>query len=173
MALLTLQQSESTAARRRVTFTLLTSGGAEVTGATFAAADIQVSKNGAAFANSAGAVTEVGNGMYYYSAAQAELDTLGVLYLRIDDTTNPIVRVELQVVAYDPYEEHLDIWGAALEGTLTSQQLFKLIASALLGELSGAATTNVIIKAADDNATTRVDATVDADGNRIAVTLTP
>lgn len=51
------------------------------TSLTFAAADIQVSKNGAAYANSAGTVTEVGYGLYYYTLTQAELDTRGVLSL--------------------------------------------------------------------------------------------
>jgi hypothetical protein len=51
------------------------------TGLTFAAADIQISKNGAAEANSAGTVTEIGHGAYYYAMTQAELDTRGPVTL--------------------------------------------------------------------------------------------
>jgi hypothetical protein len=55
--------------------------GSPATGLTFAAADIQISKNGAADANSAGTVTEIGYGRYYYVATVAEMDTRGVLSL--------------------------------------------------------------------------------------------
>lgn len=54
---------------------------APATGLTFAAADIQISKNGAANANSAGSVTEVGYGLYYYALTAGELDTRGPLTL--------------------------------------------------------------------------------------------
>jgi hypothetical protein len=55
--------------------------GSPATGKTFVAADIQVSKNGAADANSAGSVTEIGYGRYYYQATEAEFNTRGVLSL--------------------------------------------------------------------------------------------
>jgi hypothetical protein len=54
---------------------------APATGLTFAAADIQVSKNGATNANSAGTVTEVGYGLYYYALTASELDTRGTVTL--------------------------------------------------------------------------------------------
>jgi hypothetical protein len=47
-----------------------------------------------------------------------------------------------------------------------------LILAASVGKLSGAGTTTITIKGAD-NDTTRILATVDLDGNRTAVTLTP
>jgi hypothetical protein len=55
--------------------------GGPATGLTFTAAQIQVSKNGGADANSAGTVTEIGYGRYYYQAAEAEFDTRGFLSL--------------------------------------------------------------------------------------------
>jgi hypothetical protein len=55
--------------------------GSPATGLTFAAADIQVSKNGAADANSAGSVVEIGYGRYYYQATLGEVDTRGTLSL--------------------------------------------------------------------------------------------
>lgn len=51
----------------------------------------------------------------------------------------------------------------------TLEQTLKLCLAALAGKLSGAATTTVTIRAADDSKA-RLTATVDADGNRTAIT---
>lgn len=48
--------------------------------------------------------------------------------------------------------------------------VMKLMASAILGKASGMATTTAVFRAVDDSKT-RITATVDADGNRSAVTL--
>lgn len=80
-------QSQSTSALRRIPFKVVdeTSLSPEdATGLTFSAAEIQVSKNGATAANSAGSVAEVGNGNYYYQATAGELDTLGFLAIYVD-----------------------------------------------------------------------------------------
>jgi hypothetical protein len=60
----------------------------------------------------------------------------------------------------------------AVESGLNARQAFSVVASACAGVLSGAATSSIIIKGAGVT-TTRVQATVDPDGNRPAVTLTP
>lgn len=52
----------------------------------------------------------------------------------------------------------------------TGEQFAKLVLAALVGKLSGAATTTNTVRAADDSKD-RITATVDADGNRTAVTL--
>jgi hypothetical protein len=57
-----------------------------------------------------------------------------------------------------------DVDGYSLENAL------KLVLAALAGKLSGAATNTVTVRAADDSKA-RITATVDADGNRSAVTL--
>lgn len=62
--------------------------------------------------------------------------------------------------------------GITIETGVTAKQALAIIAAALAGQLSGAATTDVTIKAANNAGTTRIEATVDADGNRSAVTLT-
>jgi hypothetical protein len=62
-----------------------------------------------------------------------------------------------------------DIWATAIETGYTAKQSMRLILSALAGKLSGAATTNVQVRNVTDTKT-RIDATVDADGNRTAVT---
>ena len=58
-----------------------------------------------------------------------------------------------------------------VETGITVRQALKIIASALSGVLSGAGTSTVTIKAANNSGTTRVTATVDGSGNRSAVTL--
>jgi hypothetical protein len=76
--------AEPTAARRRIPFFLASTadGHSPVTGTIFAAADLQVSQNGSAEANSAGTVTELGGGVYFYEATIAEVATPGFLTLR-------------------------------------------------------------------------------------------
>lgn len=60
----------------------------------------------------------------------------------------------------------------AADASINLRQAVSLILAALAGKISGAETATVTIKGAD-NATTRILATVDANGNRTAMTLTP
>ncbi len=59
--------------------------------------------------------------------------------------------------------------GGDVDG-FTMEQTLKLILASAAAKLSGAATTSVVIRAADDSKD-RISATVDADGNRSAVVL--
>ena len=53
---------------------------------------------------------------------------------------------------------------------LTLREVFAVLAAGIVGQISGAATTTVVIK--DHSGTdTRITATVDSDGNRSAITL--
>ena len=61
---------------------------------------------------------------------------------------------------------------SGVEASITLRQALRLILSAVAGPLSGAATSSVSIKAAD-NSKTRIVASVDASGNRTSVTLDP
>lgn len=63
-----------------------------------------------------------------------------------------------------------DIFNKVVEGSLTFLQWTRLGGAALFGKLSGAATTTVAIRDTADTKD-RISATVDADGNRSAVTL--
>lgn len=58
------------------------------------------------------------------------------------------------------------------DGTLTVRQVLRVLVAGMAGKLSGAATTTVTIRNAADSANVIV-ATVDSDGNRSAVTVTP
>lgn len=57
-----------------------------------------------------------------------------------------------------------------VEGTYTMRQMLKVMAAALVGKVSGGGTTTIVFKGVDGS-TSRVTATVDANGNRSSVTL--
>ncbi len=57
----------------------------------------------------------------------------------------------------------------AVESALTLRQALRLVVAATAGKLSGAATTTVVVRNVGDTKA-RITATVDADGNRSAVT---
>src|SRR5688572_14337103 len=102
--MLLLKLSEGTAARRRIPFRMVDADGAAVTGISFAAADIKVSKNGAAEGNSGGSDTEIAGGLYYYEATAGELDTLGFVTLRATGAGAGVAVAVAQVVSFDPYD---------------------------------------------------------------------
>lgn len=73
------------------------------------------------------------------------------------------------VLADSAVDEILD---DPVEGAITLRQAIRLILAAVAAKLSGAASTTVTIRDVNDTAN-RIVATVDADGNRTAVVLTP
>lgn len=86
--------------------------------------------------------------------------------------------LEIQLVAYDPQSaiptanENADALldrANGIETSLTLRGAMRLIAAACAGKLSGAATTTATIRNVGDTKA-RITATVDADGNRTAVT---
>ncbi len=58
-----------------------------------------------------------------------------------------------------------------IETGLTPRQALRLLAAACAGKLSGAATTTIVIRNAVADGKDRITATVDADGNRSAITV--
>jgi hypothetical protein len=62
-----------------------------------------------------------------------------------------------------------DPWSVTLEGTYTAADLVRLMSAALAGKISGAGTPTVTIRDVSDTED-RIVATVDANGNRTAVT---
>jgi len=61
---------------------------------------------------------------------------------------------------------------AVLDNNMTHDQALRMMAAVLLGKVSGAGTGTEVFTAAGGNQV-RVTSTVDAAGNRVAVTLTP
>lgn len=79
------------------------------------------------------------------------------------------IQAEVAVASYNTGLTPLQA-GTVVEGTTTVVQSLRLNNAAQGAKLSGAATTNVIVRDLADSKN-RIDATVDADGNRTAVTL--
>jgi hypothetical protein len=78
--------------------------------------------------------------------------------------------IDAAALAADAVDEILD--DTIGDGTITVRQALRVILAACAGKLSGAATTTATIRNLADSANVVV-ATVDADGNRTAVTVTP
>jgi hypothetical protein len=76
---------EPTASQRRIPAYLVDTSGDPVTGVTLSGTDVQVSLSGASFVNGSGTIAEVGDGLYYYQATQAETVTTAYLMLKITD----------------------------------------------------------------------------------------
>ncbi len=80
-----MNYGETTASKRRIAVYLVDSSGDPVTGLTLTGSEVQVSASGAAFADAAGTITEIGDGAYYYQATQADTETFGYLLLKVVD----------------------------------------------------------------------------------------
>lgn len=103
-----IQQSEGTAAQRRIFFTMVDSVDLHTrkTGITVA---VRITKNGAATAAGGGsAPTQVDStnfpGLYYYEATSGELDTVGIFAIYCTGTGCEPREVAVQVVPWDPYD---------------------------------------------------------------------
>lgn len=78
--------------------------------------------------------------------------------------------VDAAALNADAVDEILD--EAIGDSTITVRQALRVMLAAMAGKVSGAATTTITFRNVADDAN-RIVATVDADGNRSAVTLTP
>lgn len=147
-------QSEATAARRRVVLFLVdaTDGITAETGE--AGGQPQLSKAGAAWANTTATLTAIGNGAYYVELTAAELDTLGTGAVRYKSANTAEANVPIQVLAADLHNatslgvsrldaavstrsSHAaaDVWAVATR-QLTAAQTFSLTGD-ITGNLSG------------------------------------
>ncbi len=96
-------KDEATAAQATWLFFLTnTADGSVATGKTIATTDFKISKNGAAFGNATGVVTEISLGWYKMVFSAGDLDTLGTLACELSGEAgvDPI-HVAHQVVAFD------------------------------------------------------------------------
>jgi hypothetical protein len=76
--------------------------------------------------------------------------------------------IDADALAADAVDEILD---EVIEGTITLRQALRLALAALVGKASGLETTTAVVFRDTTDAKDRITATVDADGNRSAVTL--
>ncbi len=81
---------------------MLVSSTDHVTPVTGATPNVQISKNGAAFAAPAGASSELGNGWYQLAGNATDTNTLGPLLVHVTATGADPTDEEFLIVAYDP-----------------------------------------------------------------------
>lgn len=162
----------------------------EATGKTIA---ITISKNGGAFGNpNVGALnaTEISSGWYKFTLDTTDTGTIGPVAYRgavatIDDvggwlnvvsaTTGGATNLDaaissLSIPTANANADALLDRAAGVETGLTPRQAFRLMTANAAGKLSGAATATNTIRNAVADSKDRMVATVDADGNRTAIT---
>lgn len=164
-----------------------TDGDTAETGLTIANTDVKLHKGNATTlaTQAAGGALHISAGYYYAALDALDTDVLGNLEVHVHVAGARAVSrtyVVLPGLVYDALVLGTDSLGVnvvaagldevVIETGLNARQALSLLASALAGVLSGAATATVVIKGAGV-ADTRITATVDADGNRSALTLTP
>lgn len=147
--------NETTASLRRIPFVLVDTLGDFVTGETFTGAEFQVSKDGAAFANAAGTVTELGAGGYYYEAAAAEVDTLGFLLVKFAKGSIRTAFSQAQVInavtaAPSAATVAAAVLAEAVEGSRTLKQTLTGLWAGVLAKVSGFDTDTLVFRDAAD-----------------------
>ena len=167
-----------------------TDGKTPETGLTISQADIRISKNGGAFAqsnNTAGA-THNENGYYDVPLNTTDTNTLGTLRVAVSKSGALPVWQDFMVVPANVWDS---MFGAStlnvnvatmssgavdsilddpVEGSYTMRQLLRLMASALLGKASGGGTATITFRDLGDSKD-RITATVTSNGNRTTVVL--
>lgn len=175
----TITISEPTAAQRTIYFDAISDAGSPQSGLTFSASDLRWSKGGAAEANKAGSVTEIGGGTYAYVPTVAEVDTLGLVQLRVNKSGTRARAYRAQVVAIDFHDATnaglsnlqgpsavLDL-ANGVEAGRTVRQALQAISAMLAGDTTGRGSANERYKAVGNPDQDRLSVTFDADGNRV------
>lgn len=175
-----------------------TDGVTAETALTIANTDIKIFKAGAttlASKNSGGA-THISNGNYYAVLDATDTDTVGSGTIVVQVSGALAVRVNfcvLPALVYDSLIGGTDnlqvdaiqfggttyatalaaevdaVWDEVVDGATTARQSMRVQNSALAGKASGLGTTTAVFRDLADTKD-RISATVDADGNRTAVT---
>lgn len=167
-------KDEATAGDRTWLFYLSnTADGSPATGKAIAGSDFRISKDGAAFANAAGAVTEVSLGWYKMVFAAADLDTIGALAceLSVEAGVDPL-RVVHQVTLFDATVAT----AIPPDGGLTLAKFDAAAQAALQTPLITATTPVAVTGATSDAAISMknaIDITITATGTWAGATLQP
>ena len=164
-------------------------GGGLCTGATHVTGDTKVMKDEGAEANTTNGFVDEGQGYSITLTATEMQAARAVIY--VVDQTNPAVWID-EVVVIETYghanAQHAfdlddaspsyslsagdidDIHDEVVEGALTFRQMVRVMFAALVGKASGGGTTSIAFRDQADSKD-RVSATVDASGNRTAVSV--
>lgn len=171
----------------RLTFPIFKSDGTLITGA--AGLDSEVSKDAGTFADCTNEATEIAtsSGIYYLDLSSTEMNADCVAIVVKSSSTGAVypvfvlypqesgdIKVDVQSMAGTAYATALAAqvtatWDEQVDGTTTARQSVRLANSALAGKASGLGTTTAVFRDLADTKN-RISATVDADGNRTAVT---
>lgn len=175
-----------------------TDGNTAETGLTIANTDIKIHKAGATtLANKvSGGATHISNGNYYAVLDANDTDTVGSGCIVVQVAGALAVRVNFCILTANVYDSLIAgssvlavnstqfagtayatalaaevdaVWDEAVDGTTTSRESMRLQNAALAGKASGLGTTTAVFRDLADTKN-RISATVDADGNRTAVT---
>lgn len=115
---------------------------------------VTVSKDGGAFAASTNSPAEIASGFYKITLTATEMGA-------------EVVALRITATGYD--DQKVILYTVPLIDGKDFQAALQYIAAAAAGKLSGAGTATEVFKGLDGS-TTRLTATVDADGNRSAIT---
>lgn len=134
---------------------------------------VTIRKAAGAFGSPSGAVSEIANGWYKVAGNATDSNTLGPLVLHATEASSDPTDMLYNVVAYNPQDTSLGILDLSngIESGVTPRQAIRYTAASVVGVLAGAATTNITMAAIGNSGTNRITATVDANGNRSAITL--
>jgi hypothetical protein len=167
-----------------------TDGKTAKTGLTISQADIRLSKNGGAFAqsnNTAGA-THNENGYYDVPLNATDANTLGTLRVAVSKSGALPVWQDYMVVPANVWDSMFggavlnvnvstmssaavdSILDDPVEGSYTMRQLLRLMAAALFGKASGGGTATITFRDLGDSKN-RITATVTTNGDRTVVVL--
>ena len=167
-----------------------TDGKTPKTALTISQADIRLSKNGGAFAqsnNTAGA-THNENGYYSVPLDATDTNTLGTFRVAVLKTGALAVWQDFMVVPANVWDSMFgssalnvnvstmssaavdSILDDPVEGSFTMRQLLRLMASALFGKASGGGTATITFRDLGDSKN-RITATVTSNGDRTTVVL--
>lgn len=127
-----------------------------VTGKTGLTPTVTISKNGAAFASPAGAVTELGSGWYALAGNATDRATLGDLIIHATGTGADPVDDRYVIVAFNPF---LATLGSGVVAASVTGAVGSVTAAVNVGTIEGADATDAITAAAEA-ALTSTDTTV-------------
>ena len=143
---------------------------------TIAAGDFKVSTDGGALANlsTLPAVTPSSSKMVKVTVSASEMNGDNVTIVGSDAAGGEWkdVIVNIQTVATQIDEIAAAVLTQVVEGSLDVKESLRLFLAVLVGESNGGGTADVVFRDTGDTKD-RVAAVVDADGNRISVTLDP
>lgn len=190
-----IKQSETVA--NRLEIALLVTKTADNTGYTtnLLNSEVRLLKPGGTIANATNGTTHIANGLHRLILTQAEVDTLGVLKIQINQATCYADVKEVMVVPFDPYSgaslglsnldtavstrlattsyENTDSFldkANSIETGVTARGALRLMLAVLAGKVSGAGTGTEIFRNGVADTKNRVTAIVDTSGNRTSVT---